>query len=88
MTAEKGNKVYEIDAASKERYQAAGYDIHGDDGKIIGYAAGKTVPYEKYAKLEEEFDALKKELEALKEQERACENMNVQKTTAKKAASK
>ena len=48
MTAEKDNKVYSIDEGQMAAYQVAGYDIYGDDGKVIAYGAGKTVAYEDY----------------------------------------
>lgn len=59
MTAEKGNKVYNITEAEKTRYQNDGFDIL-EGGKVIAYGKGKTVPYEEYMKVKEELDALKK----------------------------
>lgn len=58
MTAEKGNKVYTISEAEKDTYQSQGYDIF-EDGKVIAYGKGKTVPYEDYMKLQEENERLK-----------------------------
>ena len=66
MTAEKGNKVYDIDVTQKDRYQADGYDIRDDAGKIVAYGKGKTVPYEQYVKLKTELEKVKAELEAEK----------------------
>ena len=70
MTAEKGNKVYDIDVTQKDRYQADGYDIRDDAGKIVAYGKGRTVPYEQYVKmkadLEAELEKAKAELEAEK----------------------
>lgn len=80
MTAEKGNKVYTIDESMKAQYQSDGYDIRGDNGEVIAYGAGKTVPYEDHmeavreiehlqklcTKLQEEKAGLQKELETLK----------------------
>lgn len=60
MRAVKGNKVYTIEETQKKHYLEAGFDIIGDDGEIIAYGKGKTVPYDKY-------EELKKELEAAKE---------------------
>ena len=54
MKATKGNKVYTIDETQKAMYQAQGYDIVEDDGTVIQYGAGKTVPYEKYETLNKE----------------------------------
>ena len=45
MKATKGNKVYTIDETQKAMYQAQGYDIVDDEGKIVQYGAGKTVSY-------------------------------------------
>lgn len=68
MKATKGNKVYTIDETQKAMYQAQGYDIVGDDGKIIQYGAGKTVPYEEYKALEEKAAKLEKENKKLKDE--------------------
>ena len=59
MKAVKGNKRYTIKESEKARYQNEGFDIVGDDGKIIAYGKGKTVPYEKYVALEKEVAELK-----------------------------
>ncbi len=66
MTAEKGNKVYDIDVTQKDRYQADGYDIRDEDGKIVAYGKGKTVPYEQYVNLKAELEKVKAELESEK----------------------
>lgn len=67
MKAIKGNRSYTlVDESQKEFYKKQGFDIIGDKGEIIEYGAGKTVPYEKYKKLEEENSQLK---ETLKRQE-------------------
>lgn len=52
MRALKENKVYTINEKEKAHYVALGFDIQDDDGNIINYGKGKTVPYEKYAELE------------------------------------
>ncbi len=52
MKALKGNKVYTISESEKTHYIASGFDIHDDEGNIIAYGQGKTVPYEKYVELE------------------------------------
>lgn len=62
MRAEKGNKVYTITEEQKEYYQNDGFDILSDDGEIIAYGIGKNVPYEKYAALKKENEALKEKL--------------------------
>lgn len=68
MKATKGNKVYTIDETQKAMYQAQGYDILGDDGKIVQYGAGKTVAYEEYKTLEEKATKLEKENKKLKDE--------------------
>ncbi len=61
MTAEKDNKVYTIDESTKDRYAAEGYDIRDDNGKVIAYGKGKTVPYEEYQRVLQELESLKAE---------------------------
>jgi len=68
MKATKGNKVYTIDESQKAMYQAQGYDIVNDEGKIIQYGAGKTVSYENYKTVEEKAVKLEKENKKLKEE--------------------
>ncbi len=80
MTAEKGNKVYTISEAEKDTYQSQGYDIF-EDGKVIAYGKGKTVPYEDYMKLQEENERLK-EMIASSEEDASSESE--EKTTARK----
>lgn len=59
MKAILANKVLTIESREQKHYQLIGYDITDDNGKIIAYGAGKTVPYEKYLKVVEELNALK-----------------------------
>ena len=66
MKALKGNKEYIIDEKQKKAYLEAGFDIKDDDGKVIAYGRGKTVPYADHAALKAENEALKAENEALK----------------------
>ena len=68
MKATIGNKVYTIDETQKTMYQAQGYDIVDDDGKVIQYGAGKTVSYEEYKALEEKTLKLEKENKKLKDE--------------------
>lgn len=79
MKAVKGNKEYAIDETQQKGYQDAGFDIV-EDGKVIAYGRGKTVPYDDHmkavkeierlqelcAELQEEKSGLQKELEVLK----------------------
>lgn len=62
MRAVKGNKVYTIDESQKSHYQDAGFDIVDDDGKIVAYGKGKTVPYDEYEALKAENETLKEKL--------------------------
>lgn len=59
MIAEKGNKVYTIDESMKARYEADGFDIKDDSGKLISAGKGKMVSYEEYQKVVVELEALK-----------------------------
>ena len=69
MKAIRNNKEYTITDAEKSFYIAQGYDIVEDDGKVIKYGAGKTVPYEEYKELEKKYEELKKKLEASEDKE-------------------
>lgn len=64
MKAVKGNKVYTIDESQKKAYQDAGFDIM-DNGKVIAYGRGKTVPYGDYVALMEENDRLHEKIKEL-----------------------
>ena len=74
MRAIKENREYTlVDKAQAEVYKARGFDIYDDSGKLIAYGAGKNVPLERYAALEEENKKLvaenkklKKELDSVK----------------------
>lgn len=59
MLAKKGNRSYAITEAQKASYLKQGFDIHDDDGKVVAYGVGKTVPYEKYAAVVRELEELK-----------------------------
>ena len=48
MRAKKQNKEYTITAAEAKGYQARGFDIYDDSGKLVQVGAGKTVSYAKY----------------------------------------
>ena len=68
MKATRGNKVYTIDETQKAMYQAQGYDIVDDEGKIDQYGAGKTVSYEEYKALEEKVSKLEEDNKNLKKE--------------------
>ena len=90
MTAEKANKVYMITEEQMEAYRTEGYDIR-DDGRIVAYGVGKSVPYEEFAKVCAENKGLKEALEEYRKieaeavQEQAAEAPA--KTAGKKKAS-
>ena len=68
MKAVKENKVYTIDETQRKAYASQGFDILDDSGRIIEYAAGKTVPYAKYAAVLDENRRLKQQLAAAQKQ--------------------
>lgn len=79
MTAEKGNRVYQIGEAEKKHYHDMGFDIKDDAGKVIEPGRGKSVSLEQhqevkkalekagaaYAELERQMKEKNKELERL-----------------------
>lgn len=58
MRAVKGNKEYTIDDAQQKGYQDAGFDIVDEDGNVVAYGRGKTVPYDDYMKAVKEIERL------------------------------
>lgn len=77
MRATKGNKEYMIDDSQKKHYQDAGFDILNDDGDVVAYGRGKTVPYDDYMKAVKEIGRLQElctdlqtELNTLKEEKK------------------
>ena len=84
LRAVKDNREYTLTTeAEKKAYKARGFDIYGEDGKLLEYGAGKKVALEEYVavkkerddlvaenkKLTDENKKLKKELDALKKGE-------------------
>ncbi|MGM9614275.1 MAG: hypothetical protein ACI3W7_01930 [Oscillospiraceae bacterium] len=69
MKAVKGNRAYTITEVEKEARRAEGFDIYDDEGKLIEYAKGKTIPYEEHLavveKLTAELTAAREEVEKL-----------------------
>ena len=59
MKATKGNKVYTITEEQRKFYVDAGYDVMDDEGEVVEYGKGKTVPYAEYATVKKELDELK-----------------------------
>lgn len=68
MKAVKGNKVYDVNETTQKSYQEAGFDILDDDGQVIAYGRGKTVPFDEYVALKKEKEQLQLENRELKEQ--------------------
>jgi len=80
MIATKENKQYTITEVDIKSFQNEGYDIYDDNGKLIAYGTGKTIPYEKYAKLMERIESLNDENVALRDE---IEKLKAKKTTKK-----
>ena len=68
MKAVKGNKVYTIDETQQKFYEESGFDILNDQGDVVAYGRGKTVPYGDYVGLKTKKEELEKENAGLKEQ--------------------
>lgn len=68
MKASKENRVYTITDAEMASFQKEGYDIYSDNGDLIAYGFGKSVPYEKYAKLMNQVESLQDEIISLREE--------------------
>ena len=70
MKAIKDNKVYTVDEKSAKVYLARGFDIFGDDGKLIERSPSSTISRKEYDELLEKYNAL---LKASAASEPACE---------------
>ena len=68
MKAVKGNKVYTIDETQKKFYEESGYDILDEEGCVIAYGKGKTVPFGEFIALKQRGEELEAENETLKKQ--------------------
>ena len=68
MVAIKENRQYTIHETDVQSFAKEGYDVYDDNGNIIAYGVGKSVPYEKYMRLMEQVEALQEEIIDLKEQ--------------------
>ena len=73
MIAIKENRQYTIGEADVRSYANEGYDVYDDNGNIVAYGVGKTVPYEKYMKLMAQTEALQDEIIELREQVKKLE---------------
>lgn len=89
MRATKGNKEYTIDEVQKKFYQDSGFDILNDDGEVIAYGRGKTVPYEDHMQAVREVECLQKLCANLQEEksdlQKELETLKAEKKPAKKA---
>ncbi|MEF9917685.1 MAG: hypothetical protein RR310_07265 [Eubacterium sp.] len=63
MKAVKANKVYTIGETQKETYLKDGFDVYGNDGELVEYGHGKTIPYEMYKEVLDELNRLKEKTE-------------------------
>lgn len=77
MKAVKGNKVYDVNETTQKSYQESGFDILDDDGQVIAYGRGKTVPFDEYVALKKEKEQLQLENRELKEQLSSLERTQV-----------
>lgn len=59
MKAVKGNKVYDIAEQEKHLYISRGFDIVDDNGEVIAYGKGKSVPFGEYEKVKSELEKIK-----------------------------
>lgn len=73
MKAVKANKEYVVTEENKAFYVKQGFDIIDDDGNLVAYGKGKTVPYDDHVQAVKEVERLQKlcmdlqkELETLK----------------------
>lgn len=91
MKATKGNKEYAIDDSQQKGYQDLGFDIIGDDGDVIAYGRGKTVPYEDHMKAVKEIERLQELCADLQEEkmelEKKLEGLKAEKKPASRKAS-
>lgn len=67
MVAIKENRQYTINDTDVQSFAKEGYDIYDDKGNIVAYGMGKTVSYEKYAKLMAQVESLQDEIITLRD---------------------
>ena len=73
MVAIKENRQYTINETDVQSFAKEGYDVYDDNGNIVAYGVGKSVPYEKYMRLMEQVEALQEEIIELREQVKKLE---------------
>ena len=79
MLAIKENRQYTITDAEVSSFQKEGYDIYTEDGQIYAYGFGKSVPYEKYAKLMAQIESMQEEIIGLQEEIKALKEKKTKK---------
>lgn len=67
MVAIKENREYTITEADVQSFANDGYDVYDDNGNLVAYGVGKTVPFEKYMKLMKQVEDLQEEIIELRE---------------------
>lgn len=67
MKAIKANKQYTISESEKNSYLAQGFDIYGDDGKLIERSSSSTVSRREYDELLEKYNKVVSENKKLKD---------------------
>lgn len=91
MRAVKGNKEYTIDETQKKGYLDSGFDVLDDEGTVIGYGRGKTVPYDDHMKAVKEIERLQELCAGLQEEkaelQKELEVLKAEKKTGAKKAS-
>lgn len=65
MYAVKANRQYTVEKVQAAAYQAQGYDILDDGGKLLQHGAGKTFPATEYERVCRERDEAVERAETL-----------------------
>lgn len=73
MVARKENRQYTITEADVQSFVNDGYDVYDDNGNVVAFGVGKSVPYEKYMKLMAQVESLQDEIIELREQVKKLE---------------
>lgn len=79
MLAIKENRQYTITEVDAQSFVNDGYDVYDDNGNLVAYGVGKTVPFDKYAKLMAQNEKLQDEIIELREQVKALEKKGAKK---------
>lgn len=67
MVAIKENREYTITEADVQSFANDGYDVFDDNGNLVAYGVGKSVPFEKYMKLMAQVENLQEEIIELRD---------------------